>query len=715
MALRVVTPFINTVTPGAYANVTVQSLPVGLGASGVIVLVGEADGGDSYQNVPIASSAYTVDQLAKVQSVFTSGQIVDAFRALSAPSADADIVGSANLVYIVKTNQGTKASAILPSAFGSLNAKNWGVSGNKCKFQVSTLQSEIAPTAIGATIATFGAALNGLSFAIRLNGGSAQTILLSPNSFDHANIADLVLELNSMLPAGVVASAGIAPNNLVLTMGVDALANRNGFGKSMELIDIMAGDLAAIGLSAGLNISSTEPAIEIAISRSDTGLNETIDVQSDVALQIGYAGSSASLTISDGMLTTVVSGGSGSNLNVDITQFITIGELATFLQTQPGYIASAMASAQQLPTSSLDKVSGIGIASSSSSLMPGRIKKSLANFVKAIATSSAVDFIPTASAGLPDAMPLAILLSGGTRGSTSSADIVNSMNQVAGIQCNIIVPLFSQDASGDIALGLTDLSSTYSIAAINAAVKSHCLQYSTPKLKRNRSCILSKLDTYQNVKSEAQSLANYRCALTMQSVSQVNSAGNVQVFQPWYTACLAAGMQAGGFYKAIVNKAANVISYIDPAGFDSGSPGSVEDALNAGLLFLSKDNARAGYWVSDQTTYGFDTNFVYNSIQAVYCSDLIALDMAQSFQVTFVGKSLADVDASVALAFLAQKMNGYKALKLIASSTDAPLGYKNAGVKISGPEMDVNVEIKLATAIYFIPININISQVQSSA
>ena len=114
-------------------------------------------------------------------------------------------------------------------------------------------------------------------------------------------------------------------------------------------------------------------------------------------------------------------------------------------------------------------------------------------------------------------------------------------------------------------------------------------------------------------------------------------------------------------------------------------------------------------------TYGVDTNFVYNSIQAMYAADIVALDLSQSFKIAFVGKSLADVDASTALSFLASKMDAYKKQKLIAGSSDAPLGFKNAKVAISGPVMNIGVEIKLATAIYFIPNNIEISQVSSSA
>ena len=116
MSLRLTTSFINTSVPGAYANVVVQSQPVGVGASGIIILMGEADGGPSYSQSPLASNAYTVDQLAQVQAKYVSGQLVDAMGALTAPSADPGIVGSANLVYLLKTNTGTAASALLATS-----------------------------------------------------------------------------------------------------------------------------------------------------------------------------------------------------------------------------------------------------------------------------------------------------------------------------------------------------------------------------------------------------------------------------------------------------------------------------------------------------------------------------------------------------------------------------------------------------------------------
>jgi hypothetical protein len=717
MAQRLVTSFVNTVVPGAYPKITVKSNPAALGSSGNVVIFGEAEGGDNYNNVSLKDNFFTPDQLADVQDIYISGPIVDAFRAFSAPSADTEINGSANRIYIAKTNASVKASAIVDTDYGTLKDLNFGKPGNQYKYKLTSIFAEVAPTVSGSTISTFGAALNGANFSIRLNGLVSTAITLSNTPGDHADLATLIVELNSLLPVGIVASAGAAANSLKFTMSVDAAAYRKGWGKSFELIDSTPGDLAALGLVAALTVSSQEPGVELNIARVDIGLNEVFDINAEIAFSIGYQGTTATITIDQvaKTLVTTVTGGSGASLNIDLNQYKTISDLVDFISVQTGYSASVPAASQQLSPLFLDSVAAIGICSTASSLKPGRIKKAAYNFNKFASTSRALMFVPTATAGVPNPTSGFIFLSGGAKGATLAVDIVNVLNKLASITVNMIIPLFSRDASADIADGLTESSSTYTISAINAATKSHCIQYSTPKLKKHRIAFLSFwTDSFSDAKEMAQGLAHYRTSLTFQKVTQVDSAGNQVSFFPWYLSCVAAGMQAGGFYKAIVNKLANVISFQDPQGFDSGDPGDAEEALEAGLLFLMPDTA-GNRWVSDQTTYSFDTNFVYNSIQAVYDSDIIALDLADAFQRTFVGQSLADVDASVAKEFLVKKMDGYKKLKLLAASDDAPLGFKNEKVIIAAPEMDVSVEMKLASAIYFVPLDLNFSAVQQQA
>lgn len=713
MSLRLQTPYVSTNIPGTYVNYQVLTQPTGVSSSGIAVLMGEAEGGPSYQQTTLQQSLYTPDQLDRVTQIFISGQIVDAFTAISVPSNDPGISGTATQVYVWKTNTGTKASGTI-SSYGTLSDLNYGVLGNQDQYQILSVDAEVAPQLAGTTIPAFGSALNGASFSLRLNGGASVVVTLSNTSSDHDTIGHLVTELNSLLPSGITASAGVALNTLQLTMAVDSNAWAKGWGKSFELVDSTPGDLAALGMSAQLVVSSQEPAVEMQDSNLSRGISETLQADASVALQVGYQGTTATLTIASGMLTTTIVGGAGPSLNIALSQYSTIGTLASFIASQIDYSCTVAPAANQLPTSALDAVSAIGICTTGAGDEPGRIKSALYNFVQEMATSRLMSFSPTATAGLPAPMSLPAYLSNGSRGATLAADIVSAVHALSAVTCNIIVPLFSQNASADILAGQTDPNSTYTIAAINALLKSHCLEMSEPSLDKNRICILSNNGNFAQSEAVAQGLASFRCSCAFQNVTQVNSAGVITQFQPWYAAVVACGMQLGGFYKAIVNKYANLISVIDPAGYNSGDPGDTSAALDAGLLPLWTD-VGGPKWVSDQTTYGVDSNFVYNSIQAVYDADLITIDLKSSFTQAFVGQSLADVSAASASAFLTQKMASYMQLKLIAPSNGVPLGFNNAKVSILAPTMTISCNIYLATAIYFIPITFSISAVQQSA
>lgn len=715
MAQRLSNSFINTVTPGAYPNVKVIAGAAGVGATGNIVIIGEADGGADFSQEILANNYFTPDQADVVAQKYIKGNIVDAMRAIAAPSNDTDIQGSASRVYVMKTNVSTKASSLLGS-YGSMAAKIAGKDGNKYSYKILQSQVEVGPATTSTDLTdalTTPSVFDGLAFKVRVNGSASTTITLSSTSSDHDSIAKLATEIDSLLPAGIMCVVADG-NTLTIKSEDDSLANQKGYGKSFELVDHIAGDLAVLGLDADLYVSSAEPSVEISIIRPDIAVNETMDASADVALTIGYEGTTASVTITDTQLTTTVVGGVGSSLSLSFSDFSTVGALADYINAQPGYKASALTGSANLAPASLDNVAALGIASTGS-VQPGRVKKGTYNFAKSMLQSASLDVtIDPASAGLPDATASYVYLVNGTKGSTTSASIVNALTALEGIEVNFIVPLFSRDASADIADGLTESSSTYTIDAVHAAVKSHALKMSTTKLKKNRIAMLSYKGTFATAKTKAASLATYRATLCIQDSKQVDSQGSVQTYQPWMLSCIAAGMQSAGFYKGLVKKFANVISFIDPSGFDSGKPGDVESALEAGLFFLEKATA-GNRWVSDQSTYGLDTNFVYNSLQATYLADVLAIDLSKSLETAYVGKSLADVDAGTVLSFLSNKMDVYKKSKVISASDDAPAGYKNVKITINGPVLDVSVEVKLSTCIYFIPLSISISQITQTA
>jgi hypothetical protein len=245
---------------------------------------------------------------------------------------------------------------------------------------------------------------------------------------------------------------------------------------------------------------------------------------------------------------------------------------------------------------------------------------------------------------------------------------------------------------------------------------------SAVKVKKNRQVFLSRNGTFAAAKTllnDATKLLGtpyqYRASMAFQGVKHTDANLVTNDYQPWMVAVLGAAAQSVAGYRPIFNKGLNVVGVINPSDYDGSIPVQ-EDALQSGLLTLADAaNGIDTILLSDQTSYLFpDNNFVYNSVQAVYGADIIALTIQQQMQ-TFVGQSNADVTAGVALAFLQSVMGTLLVNKWIASSSDAPNGYKNAKVSINGPVMNVAIEAKASTGIYFIPINLSISAVKSAA
>jgi hypothetical protein len=542
-----------------------------------------------------------------------------------------------------------------------------------------------------------------------------------------------------------VAVGGTPANNLVVyspaVITLEAGNPIDGVGKTLEIAQATGGsdllERCAFVLATTTAVSwvsrSTASArltsvaeyiAQLSLSRQADGVSEDLVAGGEVALNVGYTGTSATLSISSttGILTTAVTGGSGANLSITLADFATIADLAAFINTQTGYSAAVESAViGQLPTSALDFVTAAGICTTHGTRL-GRVKVDAFRFFRKLADESALvqlqsvsGAVVRAAAGLPAAQA-AGFLAGGAKGGTTAANVTAAIDALERVSTNFVVPLFSRDASADIADNLTDSSSTYTIDGINAALKTHVNKMSTLKRRRHRQGFCSKRTTFANARESAANLAAYRCSLTFQDVRLVSGSGVITQFQPWMGAVLAAGMQAAGFYRALVNKGVNCSGVLQAAkDFDDRDLTQVEQALVAGLLIMAKKPTGGFAWVSDQTTYSRDSNFVYNSIQATYSADLVALSTAQRMESAFLGQSVADVSAALAKATLDSIMNDFVRLKLIAGSDDAPKGYKNAVVQISGPVMLVSLEIKLAGAIYFIPISFVVSQVQQSA
>jgi hypothetical protein len=487
-------------------------------------------------------------------------------------------------------------------------------------------------------------------------------------------------------------------------------------------------DFISTGASPLLHLSSTEYRAELTNTRSIDSVEEDLAAGGEILFTVGYSGgglvTTATMTVSGTTLTTTVSGGTGSNLSVNLKNLATVKDLVNYLNAQTGYKAVLTTVAYgQLPllytkadgskATILDKATW-GIASAHGS-MPGRVKKdAYAMWSKVTDNSVLVEIDSVPDKGLPEVQGL-VYLTNGAKGATTNASIQAALVKLGNVACNFVVPLFSQDAVDDYAEGLTESTSSYTISQVHDLVKSHCLTNSTIKARRWRQGLLSVKDSFTNAKLAAQTVANFRCLMAFQDVRASNAQGESVQFQPWMASVVAASMQSGGFYKPIVKRFANVQGVLMADGSYTGSYSEKEDALAAGLLFMESVDSGGFRWVSDQTTYSVDSNFVYNSLQAVYMMDTLAALVTDRTERRFVGYSLADVSASAVAAYVRSVFYEAYNLKIIAASDGAPNGYKDLKIKITAPSIEVSAVCALATGIYFVLNTLSLVNVEQSA
>jgi hypothetical protein len=566
---------------------------------------------------------------------------------------------------------------------------------------------------------------------------ATSTVITATKIRDAAGAGGVLTAPSAEGPIAIAATTDISAFSPIV-ISSEASAIIDGRGKTLEIADTSTGELTDIAFTAssdGLTataaiwastaatpavvVSASEYSVTLTASRQVDSISDAITSGGDIAFVIGYDGTTASMVISNGVLTTTVTGGAGANLSVALKDYPTIADLSDYISSQAGYTAAPSdTSFGQLASTNLDE--GTSTIASTHGARTGRIKIDGETFKLDVASGgSLVAITPVSPAtkmiGLPDVSSLSFL-SGGTKGATTNADILGALDALQAVRGNFVVPLFSRDATSDISDGITDAGSTYTIASIHANTRSHVLLMSQMKKRRPRQAFLSNRGTFKAGKQAAGGMASSRASMHFQDDRDTNSFGNITQFHPWMNAVKAAGMQAAGFYRPIVNKFIKTSGVLQAAAdFNDQLDSHLEDALLNGLCPATRDESGGFRWVSDQTTYTKDSNFVYNSIQAVYVSDIISMTVAQRMERAFVGQSVADISAALALTTLEAIMGDMKRLKLIAASDDAPKGFLDAKIRIVGPAMVVSLTIKLAGAIYFIPVTFLVTPVTQSA
>ena len=128
-------------TPGVYVSVDTSALVApGLGASGIVALIGSATGGVPYTALSGRTSINTYSSVTALAQAFPGGDLLEAANMTFAASQDPAINGGAQFVVPLKANPATQAAVTLAGAGGpaiTLTALQYGFAGNGISVQAA--------------------------------------------------------------------------------------------------------------------------------------------------------------------------------------------------------------------------------------------------------------------------------------------------------------------------------------------------------------------------------------------------------------------------------------------------------------------------------------------------------------------------------------------------------------------------------------------------
>jgi len=727
--------------PGAYSKSTIDlggGLPIG--PSGLIAVFGEADAGKPGANeVNIADNRYNASEIVSIRNKYRSGPILDAANFLFAPASDAAIPSGANTVWFYKTNASVRAQVSMDASGYTghyddmyVRAREYGTGGNRVSYK-SVLSAETAATVTGAAFDEGALTAGGETFAVSVNGGAANTftsIVCANNAALVAAIADAG-NWSAGAPSGFSVTVGGTDGASTLTIALDADADafELGYGRNLEISGLTS--LLDFGLTAGLSVASVEPSCALTLYNArDLITEEDTSIGGNIVFLIGRdstdTATAATVSVSDTQIILDKNGALEYAYNID--EYTTLKEVAEDINSKAGWSCSvADAAYYNLPLTVLDRVTDLPCFSAAG-LKPGQIKKDAYEVADFFDTSALAE-IGTSTAqqdptiGLPPAVA-EIYMSGGAKGATTTASITAALEAFEKFHVNSVIPLFSRDATADIVDGLTDSGSTYTIDGVNQAVKTHISMMKTTRRRSERQGYLSYKASMTDSFNYARGLADGRLQLAIQDVRAVDGLGNVKWFQPYALSCMLAGARAGSpigtplTFKnmniAGLRHTAQAMTVADAdivVDFDPDL--HVDAAIQAGVTFLEAPTTGGYRVVVDNTTYGKDNNFVWNRGNVIYAADTVAYNLRTNLEAIFVGQKNT-VTATVVASAVEAQMSNFLGQGIIVASDDAPNGFKNLTVNITGNTITIGVVIKVVEGIDFVLTDIMIQRASSS-
>lgn len=705
--------------PGAYSRLRVAEGGAAQAQLGVVAIVGEADQGDPLSaETGLSAVTFSPEQFTAIQDKYISGPLVDAARLAITPSNDPQIVGGAQQLLVLKTNQSLKAGLTLATAYGDVDAQIAGAPGNNISNEVSDVAGVAEVTTVVARADTAGDLedtfflLNSPTTAYYvwydvgtgsdplIPGRTGITVVLISGDADTvvATKTAAAIDLEADFDVPVPSTATFIITNAAVGDVTDAVDGA-----------VPTAHTSITTTTQGVNLKKVITVADAVSGESE--ISDPLGGQGVMTIQVTEAGvTAATLTITGTLFSTTITGGTAPGLSIDKTQFTTISQLVDFINAQTGYVAAVVdASQQNEPLSVMDRQTAVDIHPN-----PYKILRDAQDVDSFFAESGLVDFTktdPGGFAGLPDALAKTFL-TGGVKGGTTNANILAALDELLKVRVNFVIPLFSRDATADIADSLTDATSTYTIDATHVSLRTHVVQASTVKGRKERQGYASFKGTLVETKDKAFNLGSSRVTLTFQDVDVQNAAGDLFTAQPHMLSVINGGMKAA----AVVGlpntfKLANIngFSHVD---FDPEVDG--DEGIDANLSFVERAPGGGFRWVLDNSTYGLIKDaWIFNRPSVLYAADTAAFSIRLNIE-TFIGQRNSDVSPETVKNLLISVMDGLRTSGIIVPDANSQgKGFKDLAVNFNGSIIQTSVTLVLVEGFEFALTDITVTRAVS--
>jgi hypothetical protein len=334
----------------------------------------------------------------------------------------------------------------------------------------------------------------------------------------------------------------------------------------------------------------------------------------------------------------------------------------------------------------LDEWTSAAISSSGKSLYA--VQQAIIDEVTAGSTYVTITKVVGSTAG-PGNTATAFFLTGGSEGATSFSHWQAALDALKDYRINTIVILTSDEA-------------------VHAAVVTHCT-YMGGAGRSERDAVLGSATatTLAQGKSRAFALNTRHARLCVQDIKRFNTSGIKEQFPPYFTACIAAGMQAGSSVgTSLTFKYANIIEAVG----NDATYTVVNDAnelIENGVCVLEKVPNIGYRWLRNNTTHLADNNLAYCEASVNEAVNFAVYELRKSLE-TIVGKKGFSGTVNAALGVCVGILGELVAVGAITS-------YKNLTIELADDVMTVDVEIAPIVPVNFIKTTLHLVSASFSA